>query len=310
VLAGIDVPLREGARVVCWVKPEVWAGRGALRLVAHEIRPVGLGALLARIEALKKVLAAEGLFAPERKRPLPFLPRTVGLVTGRASAAERDVVENARRRWSAVMFETRTVPVQGAGAVAAMIEALRELDRAGHVDVIVIARGGGSVEDLLPFSDEALCRAVAGCRTPVVSAIGHEPDTPLIDFVADLRCSTPTDAGKRVVPDVAEERDRIGRDRLRLHQAVQHAIRHDTSALTNARSRIRQRLSTQIRSAGTDVDHLRARTRALSPLATLERGYAVVLREGAVVRSVLEVEPGTALDLRLADGTLHVSSQP
>lgn len=310
VLDGLDVPLREGAHIVCWVKPEVWAGRGALRLVAYEIRPVGLGALLARIEALKKVLGAEGLFAADRKQPLPFLPRTVGLVTGRASAAERDVVENARRRWPGVVFEIRAVPVQGTGAVSAVIEALRDLDRTADVDVIVLARGGGSVEDLLPFSDEALCRAVAACRTPVVSAIGHEPDSPLVDYVADVRCSTPTDAGKRVVPDVREERDRIGRGRLQLHQAIHHQLRHERAAVDAHHARLRQRLAGHLRTARGDVEHLRARTRSLSPLATLERGYAVVLQEGNVVRSVHDVAGGAELDVRLADGTLHVSSHP
>ena len=309
VLAGLDVPLQEGARIVCWVKPEVWAGRGALRLVAYEIRPVGLGALLARIEALKKVLAAEGLFAADRKKPLPFLPGRVGLLTGRASAAERDVVENARRRWPGVAFEVRNVPVQGTGAVSAIIDALADLDRHFEVDVIVLARGGGSVEDLLPFSDEALCRAVVACRTPVVSAIGHEPDAPLVDFVADLRCSTPTDAGKRIVPDVAEERRRIDQGRTRLQRAVHQLLRQESTHVDAARGRMRQRLAGQIRTARGDIDHLRARTRSLSPLATLERGYAVLLRDGHVVRSVGGIDAGTALEVRLADGTLPVTAE-
>ena len=202
-------PLAEGARVVVHAKPDFYLSRGSLSLQAYEIRPVGVGELLARLERLKGVLAAEGLFAADRKRPLPFLPEVVGLVTGRASAAERDVLENARRRWPAVRFDVREVAVQGHLAVEQVIGALRSLDAAPRCDVIVLARGGGSVEDLLPFSDEALCRAVAACRTPVVSAIGHEPDSPLVDLVADVRCSTPTDAGKRVVPDVAEELARV-----------------------------------------------------------------------------------------------------
>ncbi|MGZ6826484.1 MAG: exodeoxyribonuclease VII large subunit, partial [Mycobacteriales bacterium] len=201
-----SLTLTEGSRVVVDAKPGFYLSRGTLSLVAHDIRPVGVGELLARIERLKALLAQEGLFAAERKRPLPFLPDVVGLVTGRASAAERDVLENARRRWPAVRFEIRNVAVQGHLAVEQCIGAVRDLD--GKVGVIVIARGGGSVEDLLPFSDEALLRAVAQCRTPVVSAIGHEPDTPLLDLVADVRCSTPTDAGKRVVPDVREELQR------------------------------------------------------------------------------------------------------
>src|SRR5438128_443755 len=197
--------LSEGDRVVVLGQPGVHLLRGSLQLQALEIRPVGIGELLARIERLKGVLRAEGLFDVERKKPLPFLPRTVGLITGRASAAERDVVENARRRWPAVRIALREVAVQGPLAVTEVMDALRALERDPHVDVIVIARGGGSLEDLLPFSDEALCRAVSACFTPVVSAIGHEQDTPLLDLVADLRASTPTDAAKRVVPDVAEQ---------------------------------------------------------------------------------------------------------
>lgn len=306
VLAGLAGPLREGARVVCWVQPEVWAGRGTLRLTAYDIREIGLGELLARLEALKKVLAAEGLFAPARKRPLPFLPRLVGLVTGRAGAAERDVVENARRRWPGVRFEVRQVAVQGAAAVPNILGALRDLNAMPEVDVIVLARGGGSVEDLLPFSDETLCRAVAACRTPVVSAIGHEPDTPLVDFVADVRCSTPTDAGKRIVPDVTEEKQRIERARTSVNRAVLVRLAHDRRHVEQTRDRLRRRLSGRIEAALSDTDQLRARVRALSPLATLERGYAVLLRGGAIVRSVAEVSPGDQLAVRLADGTLHV----
>src|SRR3954451_4108754 len=209
--------LSEGDRVVVLGQPGVHLLRGSLQLQALEIRPVGVGELLARIERLKGVLRAEGLFDPERKKPLPFLPRTVGLVTGRASAAERDVLENARRRWPAVRFDVRSVAVQGHLAVEQCVAALAALDREPEVDVIVLARGGGSVEDLLPFSDEALCRAVAACRTAVVSAIGHEPDTPLVDHVADLLFSTPTEAGRRLVPDLREETALIAglRDRAR-----------------------------------------------------------------------------------------------
>lgn len=198
----------EGARVVVLAKPEWYAPRGQLSLRATDIRPVGIGELLVRLEQLKKSLAAEGLFALDRKKPLPFLPQLIGLVCGRASAAERDVLENARRRWPAVRFEVRNTAVQGVNAVSQVVQAVEELDALPEVDVIVVARGGGSVEDLLPFSDEQLIRAVASCRTPVVSAIGHEPDSPLLDLVADLRASTPTDAAKKVVPDVGEELER------------------------------------------------------------------------------------------------------
>jgi exodeoxyribonuclease VII large subunit len=302
VLNAIPVPLTEGARVVCWVKPEVWAGRGSLQLTAYEIRAVGLGALLARIEALRTVLAAEGLFAASRKKPLPFLPGCVGLITGRASAAERDVVENARRRWPAVHFATHEVAVQGPNAVTAVVEALQVLDRDPEVDVIVLARGGGSVEDLLPFSDEALCRAVSACRTPVVSAIGHEPDAPLVDFVADLRCSTPTDAGKRIVPDVLEEHERVRRARRALRRGVEGQLQAETRQVRALTDRAHRRLSARVEGGLAETAQLRARVRALSPRSTLERGYAVVLRDGHVVRAVSEVTDGDQLAVRLADG--------
>lgn len=324
--------LREGDRVVAHAKPDFYPGRGTLSLAAIEIRPVGVGELLARLEQLKALLAAEGLFAAERKRALPFLPAAVGLVTGRASAAERDVLENARRRWPGVVFEVREVAVQGHLAVEQVLGALHELDALAGVEVIVLARGGGSVEDLLPFSDEALCRAVAACRTPVVSAIGHEPDTPLVDLVADLRRSTPTDAGKSVVPDVAEEavrvqhlRDRarrvaastVQRERTQLAALRSRPVLADPRTLVSARrtatdtlrDRARRGTRTRLEAAAADLAHLRARVLALSPQATLDRGYAVVQDEhGAVVRDADAVEPGTDLELRLARGSLLVTA--
>jgi exodeoxyribonuclease VII large subunit len=324
-----DPPLREGSRVVVHAKPEFYAGRGSLSLRADELRHVGLGELLARLERLKKVLAAEGLFAPERKRRPPFLPRTVGLVTGRASAAERDVQENAAARWPAVRFAVRNVPVQGPTAVPQILDALAELDADPEVDVIVLARGGGSVEDLLPFSDEALCRAVFGCRTPVLSAIGHETDTPLVDFVADVRCSTPTDAGKRVVPDLAEERRVIEQHRYRLDRAVTHLLDGERRWLSAVRSRpvlarpelllsgrrdevdglrdrARRVLAHRVDAAGNDLHHTVARLRSLSPLTTMQRGYAVVQRaaDDAVLRDPADAAPGAALRVRLAGGEL------
>ena len=325
-------PLTEGARVVVHAKPDVYVTRGTLSLQAFEIRPVGVGELLARLERLKGVLASEGLFDADRKAPLPFLPRTVGLITGRASAAERDVLENARRRWPAVRFEVREVAVQGHLAVEQVVDALRALDRQPDVDVVVIARGGGSVEDLLPFSDEALCRAVVACRTPVVSAIGHEPDSPLLDLVADVRCSTPTDAGKRVVPDVAEERTRVRQARDRAHRVVITTLARERAGLTAALSRpVLADPSTAVRSrreevdglldrarrctraqldrARSDLEHTRARVVALSPQATLDRGYAVVQSgSGAVVRDPGEVVLGERLRVRLAGGDLGVTA--
>ena len=303
VLDAVSPPLADGARVVVHAKPDFYLTRGTLSLVATEIRSVGLGALLARLEELKATLGAEGLFAADRKKPLPFLPRRVGLVCGRGSAAERDVLENARRRWPGVEFTIENVAVQGAYAVPEVTDALRRLDRDPEVDVIVVTRGGGSVEDLLPFSEESVIRAVAGCATPVVSAIGHEQDTPLLDLVADVRASTPTDAARRIVPDVAEELDRIATGRSRARAAVEALITREQLRLDTARARpvladpfvlvdgrgeaVDELLARSARSfahrldrAADEVGHLLARVVALSPQATLERGYAVVQRDG------------------------------
>ncbi|KIR65136.1 exodeoxyribonuclease VII large subunit [Micromonospora haikouensis] len=320
--------LREGARVVLHAKPEFYAARGTLSLRADEIRQVGLGELLARLEKLKKLLAAEGLFDRARKRRLPFLPGRIGLITGRASAAERDVLTNARRRWPAVEFRTVNVAVQGPGAVPQIVDALKALDADPTVDVIVIARGGGGIEDLLPFSDEALCRAVFACRTPVVSAIGHETDAPLVDYVADVRASTPTDAAKRVVPDLAEELRLIRQARQRVERAVRNLVDREAHRLDGLRSRpvlarpqvmveqraadvtaLRQRagrtLHHRLGAAQDELRHTLARLRALSPAATLERGYAIVQRaDGHVVRAAGEVGRGDALRVRLAEGEL------
>ncbi|SFF46550.1 Exodeoxyribonuclease VII large subunit [Actinacidiphila alni] len=320
----------EGARVVLHAKPEWYGPRGQLSLRAVEIRPVGVGELLARLERLKKTLAAEGLFALDRKRPIPFLPQLIGLVTGRASAAERDVRENARLRWPAVRFEVRNVPVQGASAVPRVIEAVRELDAHPDVDVIVVARGGGSVEDLLPFSDEELVRAVADCRTPVVSAIGHEPDSPLLDLVADLRASTPTDAAKRIVPDVREELARVRLVQDRALRVIRGLIDREERGLEAALSRPsmaapygmidgraaevagrvdrgRRTLRHLLDRADADLSHTLARVVALSPAATLRRGYAVLQREdGSVVRDPAEVTADEALRARVAEGDFAV----
>jgi exodeoxyribonuclease VII large subunit len=323
--------LREGARVVLHAKPEFYAARGTLSLRADEIRQVGLGELLARLEKLKKLLAAEGLFDRARKRRPPFLPQRIGLITGRASAAERDVLTNARRRWPAVDFRTVNVAVQGPTAVPQILDALKVLDADPSIDVIILARGGGGIEDLLPFSDEALCRAVFACRTPVVSAIGHETDAPLVDYVADVRASTPTDAAKRVVPDLAEEVRLIKQARYRLHRAVHHLVDRESHRIDALRSRpvlarpqvmleqraaevvaLRQRagrcLDHRLAAAGDDLRHTLARLRALSPAATLDRGYAIVQRaDGHVVRAATEVASGDPLRVRLADGELSVT---
>ncbi|MEU0343304.1 exodeoxyribonuclease VII large subunit [Streptomyces bobili] len=320
----------EGARVVVRAKPEWYAPRGQLSLRAVEIRPVGVGELLARLEQLKKSLAAEGLFAAERKQPLPFLPQLIGLVCGRASAAERDVLENARHRWPAVRFEVRNVAVQGVHAVPQVVQAVKELDAQADVDVIIVARGGGSVEDLLPFSDEQLVRAVAACRTPVVSAIGHEPDNPLLDHVADVRASTPTDAAKRVVPDVGEELERVRMLRGRARRCVEAFVEREERGLGHAlgrpvirdphrmideradqvsslADRSRRTLGHLLDRADSELSHTHARVVGLSPAATLKRGYAVLQKaDGHVVRDPGQVAADEVLRARVAAGQFTV----
>jgi exodeoxyribonuclease VII large subunit len=316
---GVD----EGSRVVVHARPDFYLERGVLSLRASEMRLVGLGELLARLEALRRLLAAEGLFARERKRPLPFLPRRVGIITGRASAAEHDVVENARRRLPTVRFRIENAATQGPAAVAEVVAALERLDRDPEVDVIVITRGGGSVEDLLPFSNETLLRAVAGCGTPVVSAIGHESDTPLLDLVADVAASTPTDAGKRVVPDLADELARVRDLRDRARASVHRRVQAETEAVASVpdrlrsamrgylaqarsdtsaqRDRIRRHVTARLAAAVADLDHVQARVRALSPQSTLDRGYAVVRTAGGrVVRDPAEAHG--SLRIRVARG--------
>jgi exodeoxyribonuclease VII large subunit len=322
----------EGARVVVWAKPEFNSAKGTFALAATEIRAVGIGELLARLERLRTALAAEGLFAPERKRPLPFLPAKIGLICGRDSAAERDVLRNAARRWPAVQFRVRQVAVQGSQASAEIIDALHRLDADPEVQVIIIARGGGSIEDLLPFSDEELIRAVAGSRTPVVSAIGHEQDVPLLDLVADVRASTPTDAARRAVPDVAEQLDLIAQLRARARRSVTGRLDREVSWLSAIRSRpalasplreidrreeyiaglterARLAITTSLDRRGADVAHIRARLVALSPAATLRRGYAIVQQaDGSVVVTAAQVPGGEQLTIRFADDQLQVTA--
>ena len=328
VLDALAVPLTSGARVVVHGRPRFYPARGSLSLAVDDIRPVGVGELLVRLEHLRRVLAAEGIFAAERKVALPFLPAVVGLVCGRASAAERDVVDNARRRWPAVRFRILEVAVQGPDAVTQVSGAVRLLDSDPDVDVIVVARGGGSLEDLLPFSNEALLRVVSACRTPVVSAIGHEVDAPLLDLVADVRASTPTDAAKRIVPDVGEQLLLVGalRDRARRSLAgrldrertglaalrsrpvladAEHLVRDRAHAVQALLERAHRVFVHRLDRAADDLRHVRARIAALSPAATLERGYAVVQRaDGTVVRRPGQVDTGERLRLRLGEGEL------
>lgn len=329
-LDAMPTPLTEGARVVVQAKPDYWTQRGSLTMDVRQLRPVGVGELLARIEYLKQNLRSEGLFDAARKRPLPFLPRRVGLVCGRASAAERDVVENARRRWPGLPFAIRQVPVQGPQSVAEVSAAITELDAVEDVDVIIVTRGGGSVEDLLPFSNETMVRAVANARTPVVSAIGHDVDTPLLDLVADVRASTPTDAAKLVCPDAAAERAGIAdararargslaglvqRERNRLVELTSRPVLTDRTAFVRAQRevieslhrRARGRVEARMHRERDRVTHLRAQARVLSPASTLERGYAIVQRpEGEVVTSREALSVDELLRVTVADGDFAV----
>jgi exodeoxyribonuclease VII large subunit len=319
---------RQGDRVIALVKAEWWPKGGTLTMQVYDLRHVGIGDLLAKLEALRRKLAEEGLFDLDRKQRLPFLPRCIGLVTGQDSDAEKDVLRNARLRWPAVEFRIRHAAVQGEQAVAQVIGAIRSLDKDPEVDVIIVARGGGDFQNLLPFSDERLIRAVAECRTPVVSAIGHEADRPLLDDVADLRASTPTDAAKRVVPDIADELARVRQARSRMLARVTGQVTTEIERIGGIRSRPvladPQRIVTDraeeltrwvargaelvdyaLERAGSRVAELRAQLRALSPQATLERGYAIArLDSGAVLRRAAEAEAGDRLRLTLAEGEI------
>ncbi|NLG20245.1 MAG: exodeoxyribonuclease VII large subunit [Actinomycetales bacterium] len=329
-LDALAAPPDAGARVVIHAKPAFWTKRGTLQLEARQIRHVGVGELLARLEHLKQLLRSEGLFEPGRKQTLPFLPRRIGLVCGRNTAAERDVVMNVRRRWPAARFEIRQVAVQGPSTVAGVTAALTELDGIPEVEVIVIARGGGSFEDLLPFSNEALVRAVAQARTPVVSAIGHETDTPLLDYVADYRASTPTHAASQIVPDQQEElrglaatrargrqalQRRVTEQRRRLEATMSRPVMADRQAIITAyrkdidttAERGRHRVTTQVSRESDRVAGLARHLRAVSPQHTLERGYAVVRHsDGAIVRDIEEVEPDELLRVTVARGDFGV----
>jgi len=319
-------PLAEGQRVIVHAKAEYFVQRGSLSFRATEIRPVGIGELLAQLEARKNLLAAEGLFDESRKKALPFLPRIIGLICGRNSDAERDVVENARRRWPGAAFAIREVAVQGVRAVSEVTAALTDLDAITDVAVIIITRGGGSVEDLLPFSDEGLLRAVSRAKTPVVSAIGHEKDSPLLDLVADVRASTPTDAARKVVPDMAEQRRFVADLRTRADRAMRQRIEQNISWLDalrarpvfadpnvlldvpqqrveQLRDRSRRSLSHALDRAQDEVVYSRAQVRSLSPAATLDRGYAVIrMADGSVVRDAQTVDVGAVLRINVSSG--------
>lgn len=333
VRARLSEDFKQGDRVVALVKPNWWVKGGSLTMQVYELKHVGLGDLLERLERLRAQLAAEGLFAAERKRPLPFLPGVVGLVTGKDSDAEKDVLRNARLRWPAVEFRVVHAAVQGDRAVGELVRAIGRLDDDPEVEVIIVARGGGDFQNLLPFSDERLVRAAAAASTPIVSAIGHEADRPLLDEVADLRASTPTDAAKRVVPDVAEELVRVGQARARLSMRLHGYLAHEIDRIGHLRSRpvladgswiIDRRAEELTRwvARGTElverlverqghrVGELRGHLRALSPQATLDRGYAIVQgADGHVVREAAGAPAGTALTVTLAEGAIAAVSE-
>jgi len=302
VIAAIK-PVPANARVVVHAKPSWYVKNGSLSFSVREIRQVGVGELLARLEALKSALALEGLFNADRKVPLPKLPQKIGLICGRNTDAEKDVVENARRRLPSVQFEIREVTVQGASAVSEVSAALRELDAMADVDVIIITRGGGSFEDLLPFSDESLVRLAASCTTPIVSAIGHEKDSPLLDLVADYRASTPTDAAKRVVPDINEELEAIALIRDRMHRRLIATFDFERSTVDNLKQRLSRHFEMWIEAEHRELTQIRARVRTLSPQSTMERGYSVIqLADGSIVRDAQQVSTGAKLRLRFASG--------
>ena len=296
-------PIPQNARVVIYAKPNWYTKSGTLTFAAKEMRQIGVGELLARLEALKNLLAKEGLFSADRKKPLPLLPKKVGLICGRNSDAEKDVIENAKRRWPAVEFVIKEVAVQGAAAVTEVSQALIELAAMTEVEVIVITRGGGSFEDLLPFSDESLVRLVANCDTPIVSAIGHEKDAPLLDLVADYRASTPTDAGKRIVPDLDEEIEYIQILRTRSWRHVSNRFERELDKVKVLKEKVHRVLRHRIDLASENLTQVIARIRALSPQSTLERGYAVVqMSDGKIARDSKELKIGDLVRLRLAKG--------
>lgn len=328
--SGLAADVTVGARIVTRAKPSLWKN-GKLSLIGKEVYAVGTGNLHEQLQRLREALAAEGLFSDARKKPLPMLPNRVGLITGRDSDAEKDVIRNASLRWPGVVFEVRNTRVQGEGAAAEVIAALAELDAHPEVDVIVIARGGGSFEDLLPFSEEALIRAVAATTTPVVSAIGHEADSPILDAVADLRASTPTDAGKRIVPDISEETARITEARARLDRAVlgyvgmqmnyiaqlrsRPVLTHPESSLlmrveelSQLRERAHRSVQHRLEHESATLSHTLARVRSLSPAQTLSRGYSIVQdAAGAIVRDASALSEGEQITVRAATGSAQAT---
>jgi exodeoxyribonuclease VII large subunit len=321
----LRLDLRDGERVHVFGRPELFEQRADFRLRALSIERFGLGDHLARLERLKGKLAAEGLFAPEWKRPLPVLPRRIGLVTGNDAAAKRDVLATISGRFPAARVLVAEAYVQGPHAAAAVVDALARVCAEPEVDVVVVARGGGSFEDLLPFSDERLVRAIASCPVPVVTAVGHEQDTPLCDLAADVRASTPTAAGKLVVPDAAElagrldrartslarcarrtlerERERVERDHERLRRAPALVLERTTERVHGLHTRLRRAPALAVERKRAALTAAHGRLAALSPHATLERGYAIVRAHDTVVTDPETVRAGDRLDVRVAKGS-------
>ena len=298
----LRLELANGERVHVFGRPELFESRGDFRLRALSIERFGLGDHLAALERLKRKLADEGLFAPERKRALPRFPRRIGLVTGNDAAAKRDVLTAITSRFPPARILVAETYVQGPRAASAIIEALREICDAPEVDVVVLARGGGSFEDLLPFSDERLVRALAACPVPIVSAVGHEQDTPLSDLVADARASTPTSAARLVVQDVAELTARLDRSRTALARGTRTALDRERRRLDLARDHLRRAPLLLLERRRAALEQAAGRLRALSPKATLERGYAIVRAAGEIVRSSSQVAAGGQVDVELGAG--------
>ncbi len=325
--------LKVGDRVLALVKTEFWPKSGKLSMQVMQIRKVGLGDLLERLERLRAALIAEGLTSSERKQKLPFLPNRIGLITGEKSDAEKDVLQNVARRWPEAQFRVINTKVQGDSAAPEIIDALQTLDADPEVDVIIIARGGGAAMELLVFSDEALVRAAAAASTPIISAIGHENDSPLLDLVADVRASTPTDAAKIVVPDVAEERRRINDATTRILARVAHYIQTQSDLIAQMRLRpmlanpfgfideaanelsrevstLRSFISLSLERAAADIQAKSQVLRSLSPQSTLDRGYSVVRTDaGAIITDASQVKPGQKLKIRVAKGEIAATSE-
>jgi exodeoxyribonuclease VII large subunit len=299
---GLRLDLADGMTVHVFGRPELYEARGVFQLRALSIEPLGLGAVLAGLERLKQKLAAEGLFAPERKRPLPVLPRRIGVLTGNEAAAKRDFVTAVQARFPAANLLVAETYVQGQAAPAAIAATMQTLAREPEVDVIVLTRGGGSFQDLLPFSDERVIRAVAECDVPVVSAVGHEQDTPLCDHAADVRAATPTAAARLVVPDERELRERLDTARAALARGAGAALERARSSLTRDRERLDRAPALLVERKRAGLEGLAGRLQALSPQKTLARGYAIVRTDNGIVRSSAEVESGSRVDVELAEG--------